>query len=434
MVISDNGASGEGGPNGSVNEVKFFNGLIDTVEESMRCYDELGGPQTYNHYPIGWAMAFNTPYKLYKRYASHEGGIADTAIISWPKGIRAHGEFRDTYVNVADITPTVYDLLGIVPPETVKAVPQKPLEGVSFKAALDDPTANTGKVTQFYTMLGTRGIWHEGWFANTVHAAAPSGWSNFDKDPWELYHIDADRSQCHDLADEQPEKLKQMQELWFTEARKYNGLPLADFNMLEILGRQRPTLGGDRSSYVYYPHTAAVPLGACVNIAGRSFSVLAEVTMDSADVHGVLLKQGAGHGGYTLFLADGRLHFVYNFFGELEQKVSSPDPLPMGDHILGVGYVRTGTVEGSFIPVGDATLYVDGTAVATLTGVKAHPFIFGLAGGGVSVGRNLGQPVSRSYPAPFEFTGGTITKVVVDVSGVPYVDRERELAVAFARD
>ena len=434
VVISDNGASGEGGPNGSVNEVKFFNGLIDTVAESMRFYDELGGPQTYNHYPIGWAMAFNTPYKLYKRYASHEGGIADTAIISWPKGIRAHGEFRDNYVNVADITPTVYDLLGITPPKTVKAVPQRPLEGVSFKAALDDPKAKTGKDTQFYSMLGTRGIWHEGWFANTVHAATPSGWGHFDKDRWELFHIEADRSQCHDLAAQHPEKLEEMQKLWFAEADKYNGLPLADFNIMEVLGRRRPSLAGDRSSYIYYPHTAPVPLGACVNIAGRSFSVLAEVTVDSPDVQGVLLKQGAGHGGYTLFVADGRLHFVYNFFGEVEQKVSSPDPVPMGKHTLGVGYARTGTVEGSFIPQGDATLYVDGAAVATLAGVKAHPFIFGIAGGGVSVGRNLGQPVSQSYRAPFEFTGGTIARVVVDVSGAPYVDAERQLAAAFAKD
>ena len=183
VVISDNGASGEGGPNGSVNEGKFFNGYIDTVEESMKLFDHLGGPETYNHYPIGWAMAFNTPYKLYKRYASHEGGIADTAIISWPNGIAAHGEVRDNYVNVSDITPTVYDLLGMTPPETVKGIAQKPLDGVSFKAALADPDADTGKQTQFYTMLGTRGIWHQGWFANTVHAATPAGLVAFRRRP-----------------------------------------------------------------------------------------------------------------------------------------------------------------------------------------------------------------------------------------------------------
>src|SRR5690242_3439373 len=258
VFVSDNGASGEGGPNGSVNENKFFNGYVDTVEEGLRFMDNLGGPETYNHYPIGWAMAFNTPYKLYKRYASHEGGIADTAIISWHKGIAAHGEIRDNYVNVCDITPTVYDLLGIDPPETVKGITQKPLDGVSFKAALADPGADNGKSTQFYTMLGTRGIWHRGWFANTVHAATPAGWSHFDADRWELFHIEADRSQCHDLAGENPDKLEELKALWFAEAAKYNGLPLSDLNILETLGRSRPYLVGERSSYVYYPDCADV--------------------------------------------------------------------------------------------------------------------------------------------------------------------------------
>jgi arylsulfatase len=433
VVISDNGASGEGGPNGSVNEAKFFNGYIDTVEEALPFLDELGSPATYNHYPIGWAMAFNTPYKLYKRYASHEGGIADTAIVSWPNGIAAHGAIRDHYVNVSDITPTVYELLGIEPPETVRGIAQKPLDGVSFKAALDDPNADTGKKTQFYTMLGTRGIWHEGWFANTVHPAAPSGWSHFDEDRWELYHIDNDRSQNRDLAAEHPEKLEELKALWFAEAEKYNGLPLADLNVFEMVGRWRPGIAGNRSSYVYYPHTAPVAMGACVMIGGRSFSVLADVVIDGPDAEGVLLKQGAGHGGYVLFIADGRLQFVYNFFGELEQRVIAPDPVPAGHHILGVGYARTG-VEGTHTPVGDVSLYVDGTAVATLPGVKAHPFTFGLAGGGVSVGRNLGQPVSTAYQAPFDFRGGSIQHVVVDVSGSPYVDAERQLAAAFARD
>jgi len=353
--------------------------------------------------------------------------------VSWPNGIAAHGAVRDNYVNVADITPTVYELLGIEPPQTVKGIAQKPLDGVSFKAALDDPNADTGKKTQFYTMLGTRGIWHDGWFANTVHPAAPSGWSHFDDDRWELYHIAEDRSQTRDLAAQHPEKLEELKALWFAEAQKYNGLPLSDLNVFEMVGRWRPGLAGDRSSYVYYPHTAPVSMGACVMIGGRSFSVLADVVVDGPDVSGVLLKQGAGHGGYVLFVADGRLQFVYNFFGELEQRVIAPDPVPTGHHILGVGYARTG-VEGTHTPVGDVTLYVDGAAVATLPGVKAHPFTFGLAGGGVSVGRNLGQPVSTAYRAPFEFRGGTIQRVVVDVSGSPYVDAERQLAAAFARD
>jgi len=434
VVISDNGASGEGGPNGSVNEVKFFNGYIDTAEESMRFYDNLGGTDTYNHYPIGWAMAFNTPYKLYKRYASHEGGIADTAIISWPNGISAHGEVRDNYVNVCDITPTVYDLLGIAPPETVSGVAQKPLDGVSFKAALEDSKASTGKETQFYTMLGTRGIWHKGWFANTVHAATPSGWSHFDKDPWELYHIEADRSQCHDLAGKEPERLEEMKKLWFAEAGKYNGLPLADMNILETLMRSRPYLVGDRTTFTYYPNTAEVGIGAAVEIRGQTFSVLAEVTVDTTGAEGVIFKQGGAHGGHVLFIQDGRLHYIYNFMGEEEQKISSSGAAPMGKHVFGVRFVRGGTVEGSHTPLGEATLFIDDAAVGSLADMKVHPGTFGLAGAGLSVGRNSGSAVSSSYKAPYAFSGGTIQQVVVDVSGKPYEDVEKELALAFAKD
>src|SRR6476619_1006357 len=434
VVISDNGASGEGGPNGSVNEVKFFNGYIDTVEESMKVFDDIGGPQTYNHYPIGWAMAFNTPYKLFKRYASHEGGIADTAIISWPKGIKAHGEVRDCYANVCDVTPTIYDLLDIAPPDEVGGIAQKPLDGVSFKAALDNPTADTGKTTQFYTMLGTRGIWHDGWFANTVHAATPAGWSNFDADRWELFHIESDRSQCHDLAAEQPDKLEELKKLWFDEAAKYNGLPLADLNIFETMTRFRPYLVADRKNFTYYPDNSEIGLGAAPELRGQSFSVLADVAVDTTGAEGVLYKQGAGHGGHVLFVQDGYLHYSYNFMGEDEQKLSAPDPLPLGDHVFGVSYDRTGTVEGSHTPVGDVSLYVDGTVVATTSGVRTHPASFGLSGGGVAVGRNTGQAVSSSYKAPYPFTGGTIAKVVVDISGTPYLDGERELAQAFSKD
>ncbi|MET8779220.1 arylsulfatase [Nocardia sp. NPDC004654] len=434
VVISDNGASGEGGPNGSVNEVKFFNGYIDTVEESMRFYDQLGGPQTYNHYPIGWAMAFNTPYKLYKRYASHEGGIADPAIISWPNGIRAHGTVCDSYVNVCDVMPTVYDLLGITPPDTVRGIPQRPLEGVSFTAALHDPSAETAKDTQFYTMLGTRGIWHRGWFANTVHAATPSGWSHFDQDRWELYHIEKDRSQNRDLAAENPDKLEELKALWFSEAAKYNGLPLADLNILETLNRWRPYLVVDRTNFTYYPGTAEVGIGAGVEIRGQSYSVLAEVTVDSPAAEGVLFKQGAGHGGHVLFVKDGRLHYLYNFMGEDEQWVSAPDALPLGSHLFGVRYERTGTVDGSHTPLGEVSLYVDDAVVASRSGMRTHPGTFGLAGGGIGVGRNGGQSVSSAYTAPYPFTGGTVAKVIVDTSGTPYIDVERELAAAFAKD
>jgi arylsulfatase len=354
--------------------------------------------------------------------------------VSWPAGITAHGEVRDNYVSVCDITPTIYDLLGLTPPETVGGYSQKPLDGVSFKAALEDSSAPTGKQTQFYSMLGTRGIWHDGWFANTVHAASPAGWSHFEDDRWELFHIESDRSQCHDLAAEHPEKLEELKALWFAEAAKYNGLPLADLNIMETVMRFRPSLSGARNNFTYYPGTAEVGLGAAVELRGQSFSVLVEVSVDSANAEGVLFKQGAGHGGHVLFVRDGHLHYIYNFMGEDEQLVSSADPVPLGTHVLGVRYERTGTVAGSHTPLGVVSLYVDDVVVGSRADVRAHPLTFGLSGGALAVGRNTGHAVSKSFKAPYAFSGGTIVKAVVDTSGTPYVDVEREMGIAFARD
>jgi hypothetical protein len=305
---------------------------------------------------------------------------------------------------------------------------------VSFKVVLDNPAAPTGKETQFYAMLGTRGIWHKGWFANTVHAATPAGWSHFDTDRWELYHIEADRSQCHDLAAENPDKLEELKALWFSEAEKYNGLPLADLNLVETMTRWRPYLSGTRDAYSYYPGTADVGIGAAVEIQGRSFAVIAEATIDTTGAEGVLFKHGGAHGGHVLFLQDGRLHYIYNFLGEQEQKLSSSGAVPLGKHTFGVAFARSGTVEGSHTPLGDAALFIDDIEVALLNGMKIHPGTFGLAGASLSVGRNTGSPVSRAYKAPFAFTGGTIALVNVDVSGKPYADLEREFARAFAKD
>jgi arylsulfatase len=231
-----------------------------------------------------------------------------------------------------------------------------------------------------------------------------------------------------------PDKLEELKALWFSEAAKYNGLPLADLNLLETLTRFRPYLAGERDSYIYYPDCADVGIGAAVEIRGRSFAVLADVTVDTTGAEGVLFKQGGGHGGHVLFIQDGRLHYVYNFLGERQQLISSSGPVPLGRHVFGVRYERTGTVENSHTPVGEVTLFIDDALVGSLAGVTAHPGTFGLAGAGITVGRNGGSGVSSRYKAPFAFTGGTIAQVTVDVSGRPYEDVERELALAFSRD
>ncbi|WP_433611448.1 arylsulfatase [Prescottella agglutinans] len=437
VLLSDNGASGEGGPNGSVNEYKFFNGYPDRVEDGLAQIDDLGGPETYNHYCTGWAMAFNTPYKLFKRYASHEGGIADPCVVSWPDGIAARGEVRDNYINVCDITPTVYELLGVDPPLLVGGVPQRPLEGVSFRPVLADPDAATGKTTQFYSMLGTRGIWHDGWFANTVHPAAPSNWAHFDEDRWELFHIERDRSQVRDLAAARPDKLDEMRRLWFDEAAKYDGLPLNDLDVLSAFLRYRPYLTGTRESFVYYPDAAEVGPGAALEMRGRSFSVLANARIEAdtpVAVQGVLFAHGGRLGGHSLFVQDGHLKYVYNFLGEDEQLVVSSEPVPAGAHVLGVRFDRTGAAADGFTPVGDVTLHIDDREVGSLGGVRIQPAMFSGVGKGIRVGRDTGQSVSRLYQAPFRFRGGTVATVTVDVSGSAYLDLEREIARAFSHD
>ena len=216
VVVSDNGASGEGGPNGSVNEKKFFNGVPDDMAENLAMLDELGGVDTYNHYPNGWAMAFNTPFKMWKRY-EFNGGTCDPCIISWPAGSTARGEIRDQYHHAVDIVPTILDVLGVEPPERIKGHEQSPFDGVSMRYTLRRRAAPTTRRTQFYSMLGSRAIWHDGWKAVTTHPTI-SGWGHFNDDDWELYHTDVDRAELHNLAAEHPEQVRELVNLWFAEA------------------------------------------------------------------------------------------------------------------------------------------------------------------------------------------------------------------------
>jgi arylsulfatase A-like enzyme len=212
FVVSDNGASSEGGPTGSVNENKFFNGVPDDPDENMRLLDKLGSPATFNHYPNGWAAAFNTPFKLFKTWA-WEGGVCDPLIVHWPNGIQARGEIRDQYHHCTDLVPTVYECLRIEPPDHVKGYTQWPLEGTSLMYSFDDAGAQTHKPIQFYSPLGTRSLWRNGWKANAPHAAAPSNSGRFHLDRWALYNTDADRSECHDLSAQHPDLVKELEAL-----------------------------------------------------------------------------------------------------------------------------------------------------------------------------------------------------------------------------
>ncbi len=430
LYCADNGASGEGTPNGSVNENKFFNGFPDSLEENMSYFDELGSPETYNHYPTGWAVAFSTPFQMFKRYSQFAGGTCDPLVIHWPKGIKAKGEVRHQYHHSTDIVPTILDIVGLEMPKVYRGVEQYPLNGVSMRYSFDSADAPTTKKRQYFSMLGTRGIWQEGWKAAALHAPI-SGKGHFDQDRWELYHVDEDRAEARNLAGQHPEKLQELIGAWFEEAEANFVLPLDDRTAIEQIGNERPAGEPPRSRYIYYPDTSPVPESTAVNIRGRSYKILADVEL-TADAEGVIFAHGSRFGGHTLFIKDGKLHYVYNFLGiKPEQTFVSPELQP-GQLTLGVEFIREGAGE-HMESLGTAKLYV-GEQVVAEGPMRAQIGPFTLCGDGLCVGYDSADPVSRSYPPGFPFTGGKILGVAVDISEEQYLDLEKEAAAAFARD
>jgi arylsulfatase A-like enzyme len=431
VLCSDNGASGEGGPDGSVNENKFFNGIPDSLEENLKYLDELGSPATYNHYPTGWAAAFNTPMKLWKRF-NFEGGTADPLIVAWPAGIAARGELRHQYAHATDIVPTVYDCLGVELPDVVKGYTQVPLEGVSLRATFASADAPTPKETAFFAMLGSRAIWHKGFKAVAVHPAAPSAWSHFTEDRWELYDTARDRTEMHDLAARHPEKLRELVDLWFHEAGRYHGLPLDDRTALEILLEERPQLTAPRERYVYPAGISEVPEASAVNVRNRSYTISAEVEIADEGAGGVVFAHGSRFGGHALYLKDGVLKYVYNFCGITEQTVVASRPVALGPVVLTAAFAR----EGEGMPTtGTLSLFIGDERVGEAT-IRTQPGKFALAGEGLNVGRDGADPVTQDYPGPrpWAFSGGMIQRVVVDVTGEPFADPELEAVGAFKRD
>ena len=433
IVVSDNGASGEGGPNGSVNEMKFANGIPDDMASNLALLEDLGSPRTYNHYPNGWAMAFNTPFKMWKRY-EFNGGTADPCVISWPTGMQAKGELRDQYHHAIDLVPTILDTLGVASPATIKGHVQNRFDGVSMRYSFDDASAPSARTTQFYAMLGSRGIWHEGWKAITDHPTL-SGWSNFNDDTWELYHTDVDRAELHNLADQHPEKVRELVNLWFAEAGANGAFPLDDRSALEIMITPRPVLTPPRDRYVYYPDVAEVPESQAVNIRNRSYAIAAQVDIPPPGAQGVLFAHGSRFGGHTLYLKDDRLHYAYNFVGMMEQRIDATEDVPTGeDLLLSASFDKDGE-DPPGVATGILSLYYGDHKVGEGR-IKTQPGKFMIAGEGLCVGRDSGEPVTDDYPgdAPWSFTGGTIKRVAVDVSGEPFVDLEREAQAMLARE
>jgi arylsulfatase len=336
------------------------------------------------------------------------------------------------YVHAIDVVPTLYSMLGIELPDVVKGYPQIPLEGISFDATFHDETATTDKQTQFYSMGGTRAIWHQGWKAAAISPAAPDMWAGYATQRWELFNTDEDPSECHDLADTQPEKLQELIQLWWAQAGQYGALPLENRDALEILTTERPQLTKPRNRYVYYPGTAEVPESVAPNIRNRSYTVAVEVTIDTEEAGGVLFAHGARFGGHALYVKDRKLKYVYNFVGDVEQIIESTEPLPTGHVVVSASFER----EGDSMPAeGTLTLHAGDMEIGQGR-IKTQPGKFSIAGEGLNIGKDGAEPVTDDYPgqAPWAFTGGMIRQAAVDVSGAPFVDLAAEARMAFLRD
>jgi arylsulfatase A-like enzyme len=444
MVISDNGASAEGGPTGTTNEAQFFNNAPESLEDSLARIDEIGGPTTFNHYPWGWTWAGNTPFRRWKR-ETYRGGVSDPFIVHWPAGITAKGEVRTQYAHIIDMVPTVLDVLGFAPPPTIRGVTQSPIQGASFASSFDDAHAISAHHTQYFEMLGHRAIYHDGWRAvcpwpgpSFTEAGVGFGQpipadklSELDASGWELYHVDEDFAENHDVAATNRDRLIALIGTWYVEAGKYGVMPVDGSGLQRIIA-EKPHAATPRASYRYIPNTQSVPFFAGPQVLNRPHSITATVDIPEGGAEGVLLCQGTAAGGYSLFLQEGRLHYVHNYVGRTLHRVSSSDALPTGSHELRFEFEPTGPPDlphGKGAP-GRMQLYVDRTLVGEVDAPVTTPFV--LNPGALTCGANPGSPVTPDYGSPFRFTG-TLHAVVVDVSGDLIADSESQMRLAMAR-
>jgi arylsulfatase A-like enzyme len=444
MLVSDNGASAEGGVTGTTNELQFFNNAPEPLEDSLKVIDEIGGPTTFNHYPWGWTWAGNTPFRRWKR-ETYRGGVTDPFLVHWPKGIESRGEVRSQYGHIIDMVPTVLDLLAIDPPAAIRGVPQSPMHGVSLAYSFDDAAASSHHRTQYYEMFGHRAIDHDGWRAvcpwpgpSFAEAGKPFGTpisaetlGDLDAKHWELYHVSEDPSENHNLADTHRDKLIEMIAMWYVEAGRYEVLPI-DGSALERLMTERPQIAESRTSYTYRPGTQTVPFYGAPRLLNRPHSFTADVEIEDGDVEGVLLCQGSAVGGWSFYVKGGRLHYVHNYVRRGIYSVSSSEALPPGRHELRFEFEPTGEPDlanGRGAP-GRAQLYIDSHLVAENDLPFTTPVI--LNPGGLTCGADPGSPVSRDYKAPFRFTG-KLHSVTVDISGELITDTESEMRAVMGR-
>jgi arylsulfatase A-like enzyme len=445
MFISDNGASAEGGPNGSVNENKFFNNVADDLQQNLAAIDDIGGPRFFNHYPWGWTHAGNTPFRRWKR-ETYRGGVSDPFIVHWPAGIKAKGEIRTQFAHAIDMVPTVLDALGIEPPQAIRGVTQSPIEGHSFAHLFNDTNAESHHKVQYFEMMGHRSIYHDGWRAvcpwpgtSFIESGLPFGvpidaakLTELDATSWELYDLAKDPTESNDIAKDNRAKLIEMIAQWYVEAGKYNVLPVDSRGTLRFADH-RPQIAGERKSYTYYQGTQVVPSNAAVNVMNRSFSITVDAEVPKGGVEGVLYSMGGNDGGLSFYIKENKLHYAYNYVAAELFEVTSKDNVPEGRHKFRMDFEVTGKpdVAKGKGAAGTARLYIDDK----LTGETELPytilFVMGLSAG-ASVGCDPGSPTTAAYKPPFKFTG-KIYEAVIDVSGDLLVNEEAKAKIAMAK-
>lgn len=407
LMIGDNGASAEGTPNGTFNELVALNGMaaLETEDFMRSKIDEFGGVQSYNHYAVGWALAMNTPFQWTKQVASHFGGTRVGAIVHWPNGFEARGEVRRQFHHLIDVASTILDAAGLPEPTFVNGIQQMPYHGVSMAYAFDDQDAADRRETQYFEVVCNRGIYHKGWTAVTRHsnpwqfaAELPA----LDDDVWELYDVTADWSQSNDLSAEHPEKLKELQRLWLIEAVKYNVLPLDDRRMERfdpaLAGRPRLITG---TTQLIYGGMKRLSENSVLNLKNKSHSVTAEIEVPEAGASGVIVAQGGAFAGWSLYLDDGKPKYCHNLAGLKRFYAASGEAVPAGTHQVRMEFAYDG---GGLAKGGTATLFIDGRAVGDGRIDATLPMLYSLDET-LDIGLDAGTPVSDEYEADVHFTG-----------------------------
>ena len=410
-IVGDNGSSAEGGMIGMYNESTYFNGVPETLDMQLKKINELGTEHTFNHFAAGWAVAGNAPFTWTKQVASNFGGTRNGMVVHWPMGIKAKNEVRSQFHHVIDIAPTIYQAVGIPAPKSVDGIEQKPLEGVSMNYSFDDAAAPDTHKTQYFEMAGNRAIYHDGWFAGTIHKAPWEAKPRhpLNEDVWELYNVNEDFSQSKNLADQYPEKLAELQKLFMDEAVKYHVLPIDDrtIERFDAAIAGRPDLMNGRTRLTLYEGTSSITENAFINVKNTSLSITAEVDVP-AKASGVLICQGGDFGGWSFYLKDGKPTYTYNWLGLEQFTVASKQKVAKGKHTLKVDF----DYDGGRGAGGTASIYLDNDKVGEGRVAKTEANVFS-SDETADVGEDLNTPVVMSYKGKTKFSG-RIEKVTVE--------------------